>query len=524
MSSQISSGFKYPFGEESFEHEIEVLQDQYRDFYYNQGRFNAEILDPDTYLIIGRRGSGKSSLAKYLEFQDSIKNARLIDVNEPEIYEETLRQIIANTNYPDDLLTSRIVKLWNYIIWSLILDSLREVDPVIGAACILSDQKNIPGRIVSEVLKKIAGKTIGDSVGSLVEQVESYLASSLFKEAKTKVLAHVCEMPVIIAIDTLERYDRNDEQLMCATAALIQSSSEFSISYAGRGIHIKAFIAAEVFPHIKEAAIANTTKYIRYPMYLHWRPKDLVRLICWRLKKYLDGHHLFSNGSTHVNNWNDFDGVIHKIWTPFFGSHICNEGGTLEKSFPYVLRHTQMRPRQLVVLCNAIAKRAMQNESFPFFKSESIASIVKETEGSLADEVINSYARIYPRVGEVLEALQTSPMTFEGSYLDQVAKRTSYAWPARTYSLDNFRKLVAELGIVGRMRKFDEESGIMQADFEYAQTDRLPLRSNDVCVIHPMFYSKLRTKIERKVVVYPFPDHPDFDELHVDTKTGTVTA
>jgi hypothetical protein len=175
-----------------------------------------------------------------------------------------------------------------------------------------------------------------------------------------------------------------------------------------------------------------------------------------------------------------------------------------------------MHPRQLVVLCNAIAKCSMQNESFPFFKSESIAGIVKDTEGSLADEVINSYARIYPRVGEVLEALQTSPMTFEGSYLDQVAKRTSYAWPTRTYALDNFRKLVAELGIVGRMRRFDEESGILQADFEYGQTDRLPLRSDDVCVIHPMFYSKLRTRIERKIMVYPFPDHPDFSELNLE--------
>ena len=34
MLSIPAIGFKYPFGEESCEHEIEVLQDQYRNYYY----------------------------------------------------------------------------------------------------------------------------------------------------------------------------------------------------------------------------------------------------------------------------------------------------------------------------------------------------------------------------------------------------------------------------------------------------------------------------------------------------------
>jgi len=37
------NGFRFPFGEESCEHEYKVLQDEYKNFYYNQSRFNAEI-------------------------------------------------------------------------------------------------------------------------------------------------------------------------------------------------------------------------------------------------------------------------------------------------------------------------------------------------------------------------------------------------------------------------------------------------------------------------------------------------
>jgi hypothetical protein len=32
-------GFRFPFGEESCEHEFKVLQDEYKRFYYNQSRF-----------------------------------------------------------------------------------------------------------------------------------------------------------------------------------------------------------------------------------------------------------------------------------------------------------------------------------------------------------------------------------------------------------------------------------------------------------------------------------------------------
>ena len=59
----VAPGFKLPFGAESCEHELEALQDRYQEYYYEQSRFNTEALDSDTYLIVGRRGSGKTSFA-----------------------------------------------------------------------------------------------------------------------------------------------------------------------------------------------------------------------------------------------------------------------------------------------------------------------------------------------------------------------------------------------------------------------------------------------------------------------------
>lgn len=102
-------------------------------------------------------------------------------------------------------------------------------------------------------------------------------------------------------------------------------------------------------------------------------------------------------------------------------------------------------------------------------------------------------------------------MTFDGKFLDQVAKKTSDVW-AEGYSLSSFRRLLAELGIVGKVRNKNRGSKIIEADFEYAMHDRLVISNDDECVIHPMFYSKLQV-IKNGFVVYPFPDHEDYNSM-----------
>jgi hypothetical protein len=374
-------------------------------------------------------------------------------------------------------------------------------------------------RRYSNLLKQFIKKYLEDRDDTL-EKLESQLTSGTFKKAQEKVLEFTGTSPVIVSIDTLERYDKNDDVLMATIAGLIQCASQFNNRFSRRGIHVKAFISDEIFPHIKESVIPNTTKFIRDTVYLYWRPKDLIRLISWRFYRYIDQTGNFNYLPSRRLTWGSFQDVLDKMWFPFFGESIRNRRGMQEQSFPYMLRHTQMRPRQLVFLCNQIAKEAIRLDQFPYFARTNISEIISSAEMDLANEVLNSYARIYPRVAEIVDALRTFPMIFKGSLLDKVAPSTAYAWPVGEYSPDSFRRLVAELGIVGRVRSKDEHSKIVSSDFEYTFPDRLALRSNDMCVIHPMFYTKLQIIKNQDMIVYPFPDHPDFEEVTVPFRQG----
>jgi hypothetical protein len=269
---------------------------------------------------------------------------------------------------------------------------------------------------------------------------------------------------------------------------------------------------AEVFPYIAEDAIGNTLKHIRDEVYLHWRPKDLMRLISWRFYQFLKLHNI-TLPQGEVRDWDDHREVEGKMWTPFFGDFLTNGRSVRERTFPYVLRHTQLRPRQLIVLCNEIARRAMNDGCFPFVRENHIREGVKHGERQLAREVLNSYSAVYPNIGMIIEALSGAPLLFRGSELDRRAPQTASAWAPMDYSPLRFAQLVAEIGVVGRVRSKNLKAGYIEADFEYTMEDRLTLATDCECVIHPMFFFKLSTVVVPSVRVYPFPDRPDFDAL-----------
>ena len=286
-------------------------------------------------------------------------------------------------------------------------------------------------------------------------------------------------------------------------AALIQFAAEFNRDYADYGIHLKAFVSGEFFPYLKEVVLQNPAKSVKNAVYLLWRPKDLRRLISWRFFRYLEKAELLKRESKANIDWEDDRDVTEKMWRPSFGHEIANARGFREHSFPYVLRHTQMRPRQLILMCNAIAKRALEGRRFPSFTDEDIRYGVKEIESDLASEIISSFEPVYPEVRLIVNALMNIPMLFKGSELDKRAKLTRAQWPQNAYSLANFRQLVTELGIVGRVQRRND-AGWIDAEFDYSLKDRLVITDQDDCAVHPMFYGRFNVECDLPVRVMPF--------------------
>ncbi|MER3431850.1 MAG: hypothetical protein C4288_00065 [Leptolyngbya sp. ERB_1_1] len=499
-----------PFGEPDCESELKLLgTDEYSKYYFYHTPFNQEALNRKVFLIIGRRGSGKTALSSFFSFQKTIPNATAIDVDEPAAFQQVMTQIAAGATQSREVAIPRLAKIWEFVIWSILFRQFQHKDPRIKAACFFGNDADKVSTFIRSVLKSLATKFLKTD-NSLADELEKLLSHETIRVAKAAVLEYSKTHPVIVSIDTLENYDIKDESMMRATGALIQCASTFSREYAQSNIHLKLFVMAEIFPHLKEEIVLNTLKFVRNEVYLHWRPKDLMRLISWRFWRYLRMSNMVDANSPNGIKWEDHREVLKERWKPFFGDFLENEDGVTEKTFPYVLRHTQLRPRQLIVLCNSIAQCAQDRGTFPNFTPEDIILGIQQGEERLADEVFNSYSSVYPNAARIAEALSGMPLIFKGSELDKRAPQTASLWAEGDYSSYAFRQLVVELGIVGRVRQIDEKQGIIEADFEYATTTRLPILVTDECVIHPMFYKKLNIKKTKKLCVYPFPDHAEF--------------
>jgi hypothetical protein len=503
MTSQ-ASGFprKTPFGRVSCEEELKSLgKESYPDYFFDHAPFNDPALDSSIYLIIGRRGSGKTSLANYFGFQ-SQHPGRTIDVDEPHVYEQVLAEIAGLEGADADRAVTQMAKVWECVLWHLVFSELGINE---GPISVRGGGVKWSG-FVKEFLKALLEKFAGNRAVSAVESLGHLLESNEFKKAQRRAIEAMSGAPVYVAVDTLERYNLESSEQMWATAALIEAASGINQDPLTRNLHVKVMMSAELFPHIRDRFVRNTLKHISNPLSLHWRPKDLLRLVAWRFFRFLEG----TGARTPPIDWNNHRSVMLGAWKPYFGETLTNGAKIAEASFPYVLRHTQMRPRQLVFICNAIASASQENGGFPgFVDGPLIVDAVRNAEVELASEVVNSYATIYPNIDKIVAALSSLPMIFLGNELDRVAHRTKSHWADNEYSPYSFKQMVAELGIVGVVRKRTQNSPIVSADFEYFMKDRIVISERDECVIHPMFYRKLRIKTKAGIIVYPFPDHAD---------------
>ena len=492
-----------PFGLADSESEYKLLKSDYADLFLDS-RFSDVAMQPETYLIVGRRGSGKTALARYFAFQGVLQGPICINVDEPYAYDQFFSEIAQRGPDARGPAIVRLRQIWEYVLWRVIFERLKSESSDIAKACDGPSPASSSPHLMQPIFQWLLSIFHKSNDISTDDHLLQLLFDERFAQARAAALSIAATRPIIIAVDTLEKYDIADDHVMSTTAALIECAAALNRSYSDRGLHVKLFVAGESYTSLVENVLLNPSKSIRHPLYLLWRPRDLLRLISWRLYHYLEAHSVLPAESKGPIDWNDPEDVTAKVWRPCFGWEITNAQGQQERTFPYVLRHTQMRPRQLIHLCNVIANRAIRRGVFPKHSERDILAGVSEGQIDLANEVFNSFSTIYPQVTKIVEALSGVPAVVPGTELDKRAKYSRAAWPTGAYSLQRFRQLLAELGIVGKIRHRNDRDGYADVVFEYSLTSRLVISSNDMCAIHPMFYSSLNVTLDAPYRVMPF--------------------
>jgi hypothetical protein len=337
-----------------------------------------------------------------------------------------------------------------------------------------------PDKILLKIIHSLGSpKTKTESV---LKRARVKTAEARFSELKRKVFQRSADAPVIVAIDTLEKYDITNVALMNTLSGLVHCVSQMCDECAGHRVHVKVFLPGEIFPYLEDRYLLNPTKVIRNPEFLLWRPRDLLRLICWRFVTLL-GHRrdkltMMDRRSLErmvALDWKDSREVYKEVWVKFFGESVANSLGVREETWSYVLRHTQMRPRQLISICNSIAEMARREDRFLRYSEKDIRDGITDAEIRLAGEILNSYSEVFPNVDKIVDALTGAPKILEGRIFDSLASRSRPSWPPGAYSLNAFRQVLADVGVIG----------VVEPKSSSEFTHGSPIRSRTVFMLCP---------------------------------------
>jgi hypothetical protein len=153
----------------------------------------------------------------------------------------------------------------------------------------------------------------------------------------------------------------------------------------------------------------------------------------------------------------------------------------------YLLRHTQLLPRHLLMYLNRICDRAKLQDKVnaPVVTATDLVSGVRQTEVKLVHELFGAYKPIHPCAREVCEAcLPELPQSFSQGALHQIYNRHGKA-KMHGADLAEFRKMLVEIGAIGKCVAQTER--YLEAEFEYTLPNQLPIGSREELCLHPMF-------------------------------------
>jgi hypothetical protein len=413
------------------------------------------------------------------------------------------------------LYAETVADLWETVLWIPMLSQLRrelpseknKIDAYLAKIGIRSEgtiddvlwniadtlaekAKDKPAGIISDILRRTDTISFSDIKSSVTESLKGQ------------------KRRAAILVDSLEDFHLDVESVAVAIQGLLKCVGR-SNTPSSR-VDIRFCIPAEQYYQF-DAVSSNHNKDFRRELVLHWIAPELLAVAANRLLIYFELYEpdLYAlHGS-----YSDFDTRnTSTLFGSIFPATVTNGLGVTEDPLAYVLRHTQLLPRHLVMILNSIcATKNRYNPTSDFFLDEaSIKSGVSAVEEGITSEIFNAYHPTYPRAKEVCsECITELQHKFSIGDLERVF-RTHGKSAMGTDEFAHFKRMLIEIGAVGKV--VGETERYVRAIFEYTEHHKLVTSTDDELCLHPLFTEVFSAKTRLKKAVYPYGSSFDDDD------------
>jgi hypothetical protein len=468
-------------------------------------------------IVIGRKGSGKTSYLQSAKMDRTYKY--VINIDTQSSFSTVIEAISrACSNH---IFAESVRKLWATVLFIGLFTQIR--------GC-LPQSYNRSKALISDYLAKIGIRDEGsiDDVfwdisdiitkhyeskpQALIMSVLMSLDRTTFKSALHQLERDLArnDHRVIMLMDNLDDFNLDVNEVGRALQGLLKFIGESN--GPNSRIDIRFCLPAELYQLFLNYS-ANPNKDFRRSLLLHWTSPELIALAAHRL-------HLFS--TTRPQHFlaidDELESVINnpaKVLKKKLPAIVRSRLGIEEDSLAYILRHTQLLPRHLLMLLNAISNEYRRFGAFPVGDNlqKSIIRGIGCVEQKLVKEIFIAYKYVYDRAEQVCSAcIPELHHVFSIGDLERVFRsHGKVAFQSDDFS--KFKIMLIEIGAVGRALGYDNSSRYIKAEFEYTVPHKLVSSTDDMLCIHPLFTKVFSAKIRENKPVYPYGcklDDPDY--------------
>lgn len=505
---------------------------------YSEFTGHREIARDDPTFILGRKGSGKTSLL----LGPLASERELIVLTESNAYERM--------RYIDDLL-ARIYQVsvdhasavWLAAFWHVAIAHValtfrpEEAETPEGRAVAtyidaFSPDPHVENQADADlsvflfaVEDVLTGASWRDHVETLLGSIgptEAPLRTT-YKAARTLLDERPYELAIVI--DSLEDLQFRLVDLEHVLRGLFRAVG-LNAREGAPTLRIRCCFPSELAGEM-HALSSNPAKDFRRRHNIHWRGSELMQVAAHRYRSFLLEHEpellpdWAVEGAAVVRH--EVARQLLEIALPPAGFKNRNDGE--EDPIGYLLRHTQLLPRQVIQLLNAILSHAYTDVgTTKEISHDIIRRVVLATEPGVVDGIFTAHAARYPLAKDVMkDALDGLPSTIEADALE-----AHYAQRAIKRKLGvhfhEFLTMAVEMGAIGERFARKDTDRYLGARFQYSflnpQARRIDTASGSELCIHPLFsgaFGGLRSRSQESGgrYIYPYGStaDPETDEV-----------
>ncbi len=519
-------------------------QELWQSLFDRENRIYSYLIQRDPAFVVGRRGAGKTA---FLDALNTEQTTLTVQINTSTAVAEIEDLLRALANLGITLFADHVSEIWGAALWHALVVALVQNPPEVvdtddvryeDVKIYLDDLTHDGSRRVSceaamslfcvEFLEQAdERKTVarhptmfelsGVSLGSVIDGV-----GSLLDEASVGPILLLDSIEDFQ--DVLDYHTRTIEGLFMQVGRSTQPAAPFRIRFS---------FPAELW-HVLRSMSRNPLKDFGRFIVLQWSAREIVKIAAHRFMLYLNHFHQpFLDRNRDIARLNvDSEREALDLLRTVLPATVKGE-----ESVAYVLRHTQLLPRHLLRLLNAIWARSHYESDGVRVSEEAVIIGVQDVEEQIVTEICKAYELVHPTADEVCRAvIKNLPRRFTNSELHKTFNRVGKGAVKRanrnlaerqlaershrvgamdvppTMDFFDFKAMLLEIGCIGRLIDQTERYDI--AEFEYTIPHRLAVGDDDIMCVHPLFsgvYQSMRSEGDGTRSVYPYGTNPMVD-------------